>query len=286
MGMEQSRYLYPAVGVGGDQSGFWASLEAAAAVRLIATFDALVTCYEDELLVDAISRAEAGNYDHLPVLRRGENVIVGILNRLDAPTVDLNRLVASVMEPLGPLNLISADAPLLRYVEIADASRCRMVLNETKVCGIVTLSDLQKLPVRCVLFTLVTHFELLLTEQLKRQYPDNDSLFDLIRIEGQRTSALRTWRRMRGGNTSIARHYALSLRDKMQIWASSNGNAAVQEEVEPVYQLRNGLAHASDYAATETDARNTAALVGKLRQWVGLLAGTKERIGVRERIIC
>jgi hypothetical protein len=45
----------------------------------------------------------------------------------------------------------------------------RLVLEGTEIRGIVTLSDIQKLPVRIALFSLFIHFELLLTEHLREE---------------------------------------------------------------------------------------------------------------------
>lgn len=278
MARPRSRKLNPSTGLESDQQHFWSSLEGAATVRQIATFNELVTCDERSLVSEAMKKASDGDFDHLPVWRNKDDTFVGLFNRTDHRNADSHERVGTVMERVAPTNLISADAPLLRFVETADGRRCRLVLDGTKVTGLVTLSDLQKIPVRCVLFSLVTHFELLLTERLLRQLRSDESLFRMIPDERRRLMAERKWKRMLEGNMSITPFYALSLHDKMNLWIAQQPNGSVQQKIEPLYKLRNGLAHASNYADTEGTAKNTARLVRDLRTWIRVLEEQSVRI--------
>jgi hypothetical protein len=56
---------------------------------------------------------------------------------------------------------------VLRYIEEAEMSPCRLVLRHTQIAGIVTILDLQKLAVRPALFVLVTHLELLMAASIR-----------------------------------------------------------------------------------------------------------------------
>src|SRR5437868_6318955 len=146
MATRRSRKLNPSTGLESDQQHFWSSLEGAATVRQIATFEGLVTCQKHSLMSEVMSYANESDFDHLPVQHGKDGSFVGLLNLADQEGTDLNDRVEDVMEPIGPSNLISADAPLLRFVETADSRRCRLVLDGTTITGIITLSDLQKLP--------------------------------------------------------------------------------------------------------------------------------------------
>jgi hypothetical protein len=66
------------------------------------------------------------------------------------------------MLPLDQSILITSGSSVLGYIEEAKESPCRLVLRNTQIAGIVTISDLQKLAVRPALFVLVTHLELLM----------------------------------------------------------------------------------------------------------------------------
>ena len=55
---------------------------------------------------------------------------------------------------------IAADAPLLSFLESADQQRFRFLLLDSTVSGMVTISDIQKLPVYSVLFSLLIPVEI------------------------------------------------------------------------------------------------------------------------------
>src|SRR5262249_21323024 len=62
---------------------------------------------------------------------------------------------------------MAADASLLSFVETADKQRFRFLVSDGEIAGLVTLSDLQKLPVYALLFGLVIAIEMLLTEWMR-----------------------------------------------------------------------------------------------------------------------
>jgi hypothetical protein len=74
-------------------------------------------------------------------------------------------------EGRAPLNadmFMAADAPLLSFVESADRQRFRFLLADGEVAGLVTLSDLQRLPVYALLFGLVIAVEVLLMDWIRK----------------------------------------------------------------------------------------------------------------------
>ena len=113
-------------------------------------------------------------YDHLPVLdlAAGEERIVGLFNASNffkAPPPDGQ--VRNHMLPLAEEYLIGADASILDFVIDADSKPCRLVLAGARIAGLVSLSDLQRLPVRAALFALITGLEIAMTEAIRRRYP-------------------------------------------------------------------------------------------------------------------
>jgi hypothetical protein len=55
--------------------------------------------------------------------------------------------VSARMSRLSDENLIGADASILTFVRNADRQKCRLVLSGLEISGLVSLSDLQRLPV-------------------------------------------------------------------------------------------------------------------------------------------
>ncbi len=113
----------------------------------------------------------------------------------DAETADKGLAVRHVMQPLNEDCLISAETGLLSFIVDADRAPCRLVVRGTRVDGIVSLSDLQKLPVRAALITLITHLELLMTSVIKRTFPDDERLFDYIKSDTRRRATAAAWER-------------------------------------------------------------------------------------------
>jgi len=72
------------------------------------------------------------------------------------------------MWPLSEDDMIGADASIVAFVRDADRHKCRLVVSGCEINGLVSLSDLQKLPVRAALFTMVTHLEMVMANFIRR----------------------------------------------------------------------------------------------------------------------
>ena len=116
------------------------------------------------------------------------------------PIMDGERTVA-VWERVGkrkrPLHdslLVSADAPLWDFIHTVHEQAYRLVADKTKIAGIVTWSDLLKVPVFVLAFSLLAELELAMNSRILDQYKD-DSWVDLLineeekqRIRGRQQS--------------------------------------------------------------------------------------------------
>ena len=101
------------------------------------------------------------------------------LAELRPASIDPGLTAEKAMSSLDQSILIASDSGVLRYIEEAEASPCRLVLRHTQIAGIVTIADLQKLAVRPALFVLVTHLELLMAAAIRARFqdrPDDDWL--------------------------------------------------------------------------------------------------------------
>jgi CBS domain-containing protein len=144
------------------------TIENAVTVDLIATFEPqLVCCATTDAIVELLADHNYVPFDYLPV-RSGDR-IVGLLSlgKLRAASIDPGLTAEGAMILLDQSILIASDSGLLRYIEEAETSPCRLVLRHTQIAGIVTISDLQKLAVRPALFVLVTHLELLMAASIR-----------------------------------------------------------------------------------------------------------------------
>lgn len=269
-----------------SQEQTFASLERGLTVSLIATErEDLATCAAEMNANEALSSPEYEDFDFVPVINGGE--IVGLLNceRLRRPGEfrrdDPDSLeVSHVMEPLSEINLMSADAGILTFIGNAGKTSCRLLVSGSRVSGIVTLSDLQKLPVRPVLFLLITHLELLMAEYLRECCPERDAWLAAL-SPGRQTMVEKTWKSQRDQGLEIDKLTATQFCDKRDAliklgdWDGSKGHA--QGEFEQIESLRNRLAHAGDYAATRKFAQQTVETVRMTQNWIDRIHGAMAR---------
>ena len=154
------------------------ALHAGLTVELIATkLPQLMTCAPDEPL-SVVKARNTEPYDFLPVLAPGDggrDRIVGLFHA--AKVFDETPADGRIEQHYAPLSedcLIGADTSILNFVTDADEMPCRLVISGARIVGLVSLSDLQKLPVRAALFALITGFEIAMFEAIKRECPNDD----------------------------------------------------------------------------------------------------------------
>ena len=140
------------------------------------------TCDQDQSIASVL--AKKYDFDHIPVVARstaGAEQIVGLLDLSSMQSEGSGALcVATQMSRLTETNLIGAQASLLSFVSSADEQPCRLVVTGAKISGIVTLSDLQKLPVRAALFALVTTLEATMSSLIMKLYPTTQEWMDVL----------------------------------------------------------------------------------------------------------
>ncbi len=134
----------------------------------------LVTCEVHELASQVVS--EHDEFDQIPVRENG--AIVGVLSRDAAVSGQCAR---ECMTPLNDSLLTTADQPLMALLhDLIVSPFYRLVIEGGNIQGIVTRSDVLKLPVRVLAFTLIVHAESLLNERITRCCPDNQSLLSAL----------------------------------------------------------------------------------------------------------
>jgi CBS domain-containing protein len=254
-----------------DQEKTLDYLARATPVRLIGTFDNLVTVRSDDLNTEAIEKAQPRRFDFLPVTEKGTSTIIALLSIADAMKITSAK-VSDVMTGLSGRNLIAADAPLLHFIYSADERPCRLILDGEHITGLVTLSDLQKLPVRMALFSLLIHLEILLTELLRRVVKDPDQPFDML-SPSRACEARKRWQTYKDRSQDALA--ALELSDKrviaMKCRIMSFSVSRIKSDFEKIERLRNPLAHGSDYAKSESEAQDTVRAAKLMRDWIKML---------------
>src|SRR5258708_24088756 len=248
------------------------ALQAGLTVNLIATARAaFVTCAMNETLAQVIKDNSQNKFDFLPVTEMADGGIVGLLeitsNRHSA-TVD--RSVGEAMRPLSEENLIGADASILAFVRDADFSECRLVVSGSQISGLVTLSDLQRLPVRAALFGLVTHLEMLMAEVIRRKFKGTSEWLKCLSA-GRQKDLRDELERAQARDGLVDPLLFTQFADKKSILSKSGhrktSKRKFDRELGSIQSLRHHLAHANDYAASPETARKTCETVRLLDKW-------------------
>lgn len=273
--------LFPSGPLDVDQDLTLERIERSMPVRLIATFDNLITAIPDEPSIDALDKAEKHRFDYLPVCRSINGPVIGIVSTDRLKDRNGHLKVDQVFEPIGPDDLISSDTSLLQFVWSADQQPRRLVLEGTEIRGIVTLSDIQKLPVRISLFSLFIHFELLLTEHL-RQSLRNKNPLEFVASK-RREKVDEKWKALIADNLEHDIFSAMDICDKRDVAAKleilgkpANSIASSISNIERF--LRNPIAHGADYAGSKKAAYRTVLAARETQEWIRDLQSSFETV--------
>jgi hypothetical protein len=150
------------------------AMEGSFHIQLIGTFDEDLVCAPADANAVTWLKENGPDFDHFPV-RHGKETI-GILPRLGEHG---DKSVRAAMQPLREGLLVSAHMPITDLIPQLRESPYRLVLRGGRIDGLVTQSDLLKLPVRLVAFALITHLEQVMAGLIALQWP-GDAWFSLL----------------------------------------------------------------------------------------------------------
>jgi CBS domain len=127
----------------------------------------LITCRESDDVQACFSLPENKEFDQLPI-RRGKK-IVAIAERSNPN-----------LRPLDDSVLVAADSPLSSFIRTVHKQPYRLVVDGTAINGIVTWSDLLKLPVTVLAFSLIAQLELAMNSRIREKYGNGDDWLRLL----------------------------------------------------------------------------------------------------------
>ena len=221
-------------------------------VNLIATHRAsFETCRQDEILSNVVERNRQKAFDFLPVVEPAGDRIVGMVEiapYMHAETPEAN--IGLLMHPLSEENLLGADASILTFVRDADRQKCRLIVSGHEISGLVSLSDLQWLPVRAALFGLVTNLEIIMINVIRYEFNGTEEWLDRL-LKRRRLRLQDQLGKARVGDAFVDALLFTQFADKVNILSKSERwkirKDQFDSEFERIHSLRNHLAHANDY---------------------------------------
>jgi CBS domain-containing protein len=257
--------------IGDDPSVTLSELQRGLTVSQIATRRAdFHTCLYNEDLSTVVVRNRSNNFDFLPVTNN--DTIVGLLEIAsfrNRPAPDIS--VYTEMMPLSEEYVFGADASILEFVRTADKQRCRLIVSGHQISGLVSLSDLQQLPVRAALFGIITYLEMLLMKAIRAEHHGSESWID--RLPPKRQDKLNEEiSKARSDNGFVDSLLFTQFADKKIILRKSScfprSKTKIDEDLSRIEALRNNIAHANEYASSPEAACVACATVRLIDEWI------------------
>ena len=248
---------------------FHAGLE----VRLIATpREELKTCHPDELILTVV-RQNTEPYDFIPVIddnKTDNPVIIGLFhagNHTYPDETTIEGRIGDIYRPLSEEFIIGGDSSILEFIKDADARPCRLIVSGANISGLVSLSDLQKLPVRAVLFALITGLEITMMDAIRRMYKDEKDWLEVL-SPGRRKIIEDQKRKSRAVDVFVDTLLFTQFSDKKILikkrFTNGRSKSSLENTLSEIELLRDNVAHANDYAKTPAQARGVCKTVRDL----------------------
>ena len=236
-------------------------------VEHIATFD-LVTCRPSAQTMRVLSDPGLSAFDYVPVEDDGGRV-VGVLDR----DCSASGRVDQAMNMLNDCLVVSKMTGLTDFLGTIADRRFALVEDAGIVTGIVTRSDLLKLPVRVVAFAHISQLELVLGAIISRKYPHDSNDW---------TSFLAGRRR-----TMIEERYGSLARDRINLTIVEVAQFCdkrdvvrkildlpheFHEDLREIEKYRNMIAHSSTFIHNDDGINRFIACLQNTSKWVEQLA--------------
>lgn len=263
----------------GDHRDGFDTLHTGLTVELILTSrDDLKVCSADDQIVDVVTD-NIEKYDYLPVVRsEDDRKITGLFHAKEfsvrAPLVGT---VAQNFTPLSEETIIGADSSILDFILDADQKPCRLVVSGAHIVGLVSLSDLQRLPVRAALFAVITGFEISMMSAIRKWYGDEEVW--MSNLTDDRRRILEEQRSISLAKDGLIDSLLLTqFCDKKQLvfkrYQGQRSKTSLKNVLNKIERLRDFVAHANDYAASPEQATEVCRVVRNLVELRGEISAS------------
>ena len=221
-------------------------------VEMIMTPRPFFSCHPEEACANVKAR-NTDRFSFVPVMDRDR-----ILGLLDARPLfneaSPKGAVSDHYKPLSEEMLIGADASIWQFIRTADTpgKETRLVVKGHSVAGLVTLSDMHKLPVRTALFAALTNLEVCMTTLIGERLGYDRQAWSR-HLKHKRIELLNGYERKARENDQFINHLLLTqFCDKREMIIRERlldlPVSTLRSDFESVERLRNFIAHSNDFA--------------------------------------
>ena len=221
------------------------------------------TCSADDTAAQVKVR-NTDQFSYFPVTD-GNDSILGLYHAerwftSEAPETQIGDDFTRLSEDI----VIGADASIFDFITQADIHPTNLVVSGNQIAGLVSLSDLQQLPVRAAFFALVTSLEMAMALRMRCEWQnDPNGWLDLL-SDDQKKKIEKEFKKSVKRNTNIDKITSSSLSQKETVVLAKNflsNRHDWPERFKKFRDLRNDLAHAKPYADTVAKAKALCGLV-------------------------
>ncbi|MCX9077341.1 MAG: hypothetical protein OIN84_05120, partial [Candidatus Methanoperedens sp.] len=179
--------------------------------------------------------------------------------------------------PLTSDWLIAADTPILHLLELfaEDDTRNFFVLSSSKIMGMVSPADLNRIPARASVYLLVAHYETLLTELIRQEIGETEETLRRYLSERSIEKARNTRNQERDADLELPLIRYLNLFDLVEIikkhdnlWQCLDFEKRDAANILKFTTVRNAVAHLNNLLInTKDDIRKINADCGKMIEY-------------------
>jgi hypothetical protein len=237
------RWASLAMGTSGTE--FLAAIRSEIRVGLIATPRANLNCHRKDRWQEVEDDPDLADFDQVPLINRRGAEIEAVFIR------------GTGLVELREDMFMASDAPLISFLESADRQRFRLLLSDRSVSGMVTLSDVQKLPVYSVLFSLLNAVEMVLMDSIRNTCGANKDHWLQYLSKTQQRAIEHNWDKAAKENLAIDRLSCATFGQEIQAAAGLGlfeDALEYRESLLALAKLRNTVYHAAEFALTPEQA--------------------------------
>jgi hypothetical protein len=222
----------------------------------------LRVCSADEKPDEVLARPELAEYDHIPI--KGKSGIAEILER------DSAKSKSGKPKPLDEGILVSADAPLATFIHAVRNQPYRLVVDGTSINGIVTRSDLLKVPVLVLGYSLLAQLELRANRAIEIKFKDSDDwLPELEKLDKEQAQKVKGRKKKAAReNLSLPAIDLADLVGKLRViqdFLPSGGE--FETELKEILEFRNIVDHARPLVPSRADLDRFVCRVEIVTRW-------------------
>lgn len=202
-------------------------------------------------------------FSYFPVMENGRILGLYHAERWFKET-PLNVPIGDDFQKLSEEIVVGADASIFDFVMQADQHPTNLVVSGNQIAGLVSLSDLQQLPVRASLFALITSLEMAMALTIETTWDQPEDWMAHL-SEGRAAKIREAVAEAQKTDGFVSEIAFAQISDKADIIRKAKlldrSAASFERAIVPIRKLRDNVAHANHYASTPKDAKNVCSVV-------------------------